>query len=358
MKRRDLLRGAMAVASEGMLFADDRWYGTGPPSQPDQLGLPPIQDVLLHYHSLRPANRGIEPVGSAELRREVNRAWSSFQCSRYSLLADELPGLLAVARLSARELDDDDGAHAAGLLSEVYQLAAIVLLKQGDSSNLGWIAADRGMLEAERSGSPLVAAGSARILAYALLGAGHSAKAKQLCQDAATMLQPGLGTASPAHLSAYGALLLKGAIAASKQGDRATTQACLDEAEETAVRLGGDANHLFTAFGPTNVTVHRVSAALELGDGGTAVDHASKVHPARLPVLERRAHHLIEVARGYGQWGRNSEALQALLQAERLAPEEVRVQPAARALVADLLHRTPRRTPELRALAGRLGAVA
>jgi len=42
-----------------------------------------------------------------------------------------------------------------------------------------------------------------------------------------------------------------------------------------------------------------------------------------------------------------------------LAPEEVRYQPAARALVAELLHRERAgRKPELRALAERVGAVA
>jgi hypothetical protein len=49
----------------------------------------------------------------------------------------------------------------------------------------------------------------------------------------------------------------------------------------------------------------------------------------------------------------------ALLTAEQLAPEEVRYQPAARALVAELLHREPAGPKrELRALAERVGAVA
>ena len=78
-----------------------------------------------------------------------------------------------------------------------------------------------------------------------------------------------------------------------------------------------------------------------------------------LPVLERRAQHLVDVARGHGQAGGDEQALRALLTAEHLAPEEVRYQPAARALVAELLHRERAgRKPELRALAERVGAVA
>jgi hypothetical protein len=151
-------------------------------------------------------------------------------------------------------------------LAESYQLAAILMLKLGES-NAAWVAADRGILAAERAEDPLVVASGARILAYAFLGAGHFAKAKELTISAAGVLEPGLGRASPAHLSLYGALLLKGAMAAAYQGDPITSRALLNEAGSTARRLGADANHAFTAFGPTNVGVHRVSAALPSATG-------------------------------------------------------------------------------------------
>jgi hypothetical protein len=270
----------------------------------------------------------------------------------------QLPQLLTASQLAARELDGDAKLRASGLLAESYQLAAILMLKLGES-NAAWVAADRGILAAERAEDPLVVASGARILAYAFLGAGHFAKAKELTISAAGVLEPGLGTTSPTHLSLYGALLLKGAMAAAYQGDRITSRALLNEAASTAGRLGADANHYFTAFGPTNVGVHRVSAAVALGDGGVALQHARAVHPVQLPVVERRAQYLVDVARGHGQAGGDDQALRALLTAERLAPEEVRYQPAARALVAELLHREQAgRRPELRALAERVGAVA
>jgi hypothetical protein len=128
-------------------------------------------------------------------------------------------------------------------------------------------------------------------------------------------------------------------MAAAHQGDPITSRALLNEAETSARRLGADANHYFTAFGPTNVGVHRVSAAVALGDGGAAIQYAKAVHPIHLPVVERRAQHLVDVARGHGQAGGDDQALRALLTAERLAPEEVRYQPTARALVTHLLHR-------------------
>lgn len=292
-----------------------------------------------------------------ELQRRVHRAWHSFQSSRYSALGRAPPGLLTEAQVAAGDLDGDRRLVAASLLSETYQLAAIMLLKQGDS-NLAWVAADRGMLQAERSENLLTIASGARILAYAALDARHHATARDLCVRAAARLEPGLRTDSPEYLSAYGALLLKAAIASARQGDRGATQELLDEAASAGQRLGCDSNHLWTAFGPTNVMVHRVSAALELVDGGTAVEFAKAIRPAQLPVLERRAHHLLDIARGYGLWGKATEATRTLLAAEKLAPEEVRIQPGVRTLVAELLHKQPRHIPELRALAGRVGAVA
>jgi hypothetical protein len=48
--------------------------------------------------------------------------------------------------------------------------------------------------------------------------------------------------------------------------DLASAQDHLAKAEAAAQAQGRDANHLWTAFGPTNVAIHRVSVAAELGD--------------------------------------------------------------------------------------------
>jgi transcriptional regulator with XRE-family HTH domain len=357
LKRRELLHTAATLGAAVML---PDWLGR---LSPRRAGEPPeiaaVRDALMRYDSLtlHPDGAG-EPVPLPVLRQRVDRAWAAFQTSRYSILGPQLPQLLAASQLAARELDGDAKLRASGLLAETYQLAAILMHKLGES-NAAWVAADRGILAAERAEDPLVVAAGARILAHTVLGAGHFAKAKELTISAAGVLEPGLGRASPSHLSLYGALLLKGAMAAAYQGDPITSRALLNEAGSTAHRLGADANHAFTAFGPTNVGVHRVSAAVTLGDGGAAIQHAKAVHPVQLPVVERRAQYLVDVARGHGQTGGDDQALRALLTAEQLAPEEVRYQPAALALVAELLHRERAgRKRELRALAERVGAVA
>src|SRR5437763_1042499 len=112
-------------------------------------------------------------------------------------------------------------------------------------------------------------------------------------------------------------------MAAARNEDRATTRAFLAEADESARRLGADANHLWTAFGPTNVAIHRVATAVELGDLQVAVDLGPRVDVSALPV-ERRIRHRIEVARAYSAWNRREEAMKILHGAERAGPEQNR----------------------------------
>jgi hypothetical protein len=72
---------------------------------------------------------------------------------------------------------------------------------------------------------------------------------------------PGLAKPSPEFLSVYGTLFLTGSMAAARDNDRATTRTFLAAADESAKRLGRVANHLWAAFGPTNVAIHRVATA-------------------------------------------------------------------------------------------------
>ncbi|MFI8929580.1 hypothetical protein ACIG3E_18105 [Streptomyces sp. NPDC053474] len=87
-------------------------------------------------------------------------------------------------------------------------------------------------------------------MTHFLLSTGRYETAAQLVGDAAGFLEPGLSEATPSFLSVYGTLFLAGAMAAARAEDRATTQAFLREAEATATRLGTEANHMSTAFGP------------------------------------------------------------------------------------------------------------
>ncbi len=296
--------------------------------------VPALRNALMNYRQITPLLGGastIPPPALDALARDVGQVWGAYQDSRYGYVTSRLPLLLAEAQSADRAHTGEGRERAKSLLAMTHQAAAMILTKLGET-DLAWIAADRGLVAAQDSGNPVVVGSLLRSVTHSLLSNSRYAEAVQLTQDAATYLQPGLVNASREYLSIYGTLFLAGSMAAARNEDRATTRMFLAEAEDSARRLGADANHLWTAFGPTNVAIHRVSTAVELGDLQVAVDLGPRVDVSALPV-ERRIRHRIEIARAYSAWNRRDEALAILLDAERDAPEQIRHHFISRQLV-------------------------
>jgi hypothetical protein len=80
-------------------------------------------------------------------------------------------------------------------------------------------------------------------------------------------------------------------------------------------------------------------AATELGDGREALRRAERTDPGRLPavLLERRSTLLIDMARAQHMRRDTAAAGETLIEAERIAPLEVRYSGAARGLLGELL---------------------
>jgi tetratricopeptide (TPR) repeat protein len=351
-----LLRNAAVLGAAAVVSpAWSREGAAGATEEPAEVAA--IRDALLNYDGIWD-NEIANVVDLGSLDRQVQQAWQARQAAAYRQLGVLLPRVLTNAQLAARQLDGDHRRAANRLLAETYQCVGFAMANTGQR-DLAWIAADRGILAAERSEDRLVLAASSRLLAHALLAMGRYDKAQQVAVTALTTLEPGLSSARPAHLSIYGALLQTSAVVAARHGDRAGANEFLTEATTIAERLDEDRNDFWTVFGPTNVGIHRASVAVELGDAGRVVEQAQKIDPSHLPSLERRAHHLLDIAQGYGQWRKDHQALDTLLHAEQLAPQEVHQQPAVQRLVVELLHRERRTTkPKLRELATRVGVLA
>ena len=128
----------------------------------------------------------------------------------------------------------------------------------------------------------------------------------------------------------------------------------LQEAGSAAQRLGRDSNHLWTAFGPTNVAIHRVNTAMELGDVQTALDSGPSLNTDAVPA-ERQVRYLLDIARAYSLTGNRDDALGTTLAAERIAPEQVRQHYLSRTIVMALIRSAPGKpTIELERLAERV----
>jgi hypothetical protein len=158
--------------------------------------------------------------------------------------------------------------------------------------------------------------------------------------------QGGPHKADAAFISAYDMLLLKGSIAAARLHQAVEVRDLQTEALNVAAKLGTDRNDNWSAFGPTNVLVHQVSALADMQSGGRVIEAAKNISRADLMRLpkERQASHMLDVARGYVQWGKRDEAATTLLDADRFAREEVRCRKMAHQLITELLRSYPHGT--------------
>ena len=370
VERRQFLIGTAAVgtafAGDGLApVSQEAASGTGllhglpvAAGQVEQDIVAAIRRVLLGYGA---ATRSADTAGPniEALRRQVADTWQLRQGSHYLELGKRLPALLADAQLASSELAGDDQGAAIALTAHAYNTTSSLLRKLGDSG-LAVIAADRAVQAAKTVDDPLLISASAYRLANVFLPAGRLVEAKEVALSAATGLEDRLDT-SRVRLAMWGSLLLTAALAMARQGDSSEAWELVGEAKAAARRLGTDFADLHTIFGPASVAISGVQVAAELGDGREVLRRARLVEPRRLPteLVERRSHFLIDVARGHAYRADDTAAVTTLLEAERMAPEEIRYNPLAGHLVVALLKRERRAaTPELRGLSTRVGAVA
>src|SRR6266511_3548451 len=131
----------------------------------------------------------------------------------YTAVAASLPGLLVAIETAAAHATAGVRLRFHSLAADAYHVAASILLKL-DDQGLASLAADRSIRAAERSENLVVLGSSARIVTHTLTSGGHLTRATRLASDMAARLDSGVTKTTPDSLSVYGALLLRGSIAA------------------------------------------------------------------------------------------------------------------------------------------------
>lgn len=318
----------------------------------DELQVDSIRTALERYDGLSNEIPSGYKTDIQQLRRQVTYAWSAFEVADYEVVSRTLPDLIVDAQ---RSNVIHDSQETGSILAEVYQITASTLRKLGEY-NLAWLAGDRGLALAEQVGDPILAALTAFRVANALVALGRPQPALDLNISFASRLKSNIRL--PADISVYGNTVLQAAMAAATAGNAVGVRDLIQEARDAASRVPDQANHHHLSFGPTNVGIHHVSALVSLGEGGLAVETASRIDDAGIHAIrrERRANHYVDVARGYSQFGRREEALGKLLEAEALAPREVHCRPIARGTIENLVERSRGKPPSaLNALAQRAG---
>jgi len=320
-----------------------------------QATVDPLRRALLAYDL--PQELEVPPRPAKELRTDVTAVSLLGRHARYLELGRRLPGLLAELQAAIANARDADRPQLYGLLAEAYG-GVSGLAHQLGYVDLRALALDRIEWASRLCGDPLRVARTQWSRGATLLGVAAYDQGLALMERTRAGLGADVGGMDEAKRSVYGSLHLRSAVLAARAGRRQDADSHLAEARDIAATVREGANHYGMEFGPANVGIHEVSAAVEMADGTLAVSRAAAVEGAGyLTVLPpvRRGKNGIEVARGWLYHGDRRRALRALEAARRVSPQQVRYHPMVRETVRAIAHAETRPTEELRSFAAWLG---
>ncbi|TDE09683.1 helix-turn-helix domain-containing protein [Jiangella asiatica] len=290
-----------------------------------------------------------EAVPLTERQAAVRHAELEYQAANYAAVARMLPSLIKTAGTVG-----DASRSVQESRSSSYAVAAKLLTKVGEAE-LAWVCADRAATAAMIADSTGAKSAAAYQLVGAMLAAGENPSAERLAVQTAEQLTRSRRTLhEPVLLSRTGALWLISAVIAARRGDQAEANQRLAQAEGLGERLGRNANHGWTAFGPTNVIIHRLSAATEIGDPKAVLRLAGLIDTETLPIglRGRRAQVHVNLAWAHAQLRDDAAAVGQLQALERTAPEMLCFDGVTEDVIRDLLRRDRHiRTPALRQIA-------
>lgn len=328
------------------------------PRESSQLAGYAVQCAL----TARPPAAGVPDLPA--LRRRVDAAWAAWQGSlhRFSETAEVLPDLITEVQGAQRDglacgAPAGDGQDAQRIAADFYFLLRSFTRRIG-RTDLSLVAADRGMLAADGAGDPVRVAAARWNLGHVLLALGQPGAAEDTALAAISELGGSGAHDRPGATAMMGALWLVAAVSAARRGNLWTARDRLRDEAAPAARMTGDANVMWTVFGPTNVRLHAVSVEAEAGETGEALRLSDAVDVSRVPSMERRTTFALEVAQCYALRRDDPGVLVHLVSAEASGPEDMRFNPQARHLVEGLLRRArPTFAPQVRDLARRIDLV-
>jgi len=317
-----------------------------------------IREALGRYPGL--ATLQGQPVSVAAAQRQAAYLDHAWLASRFAVVAQYLPKLLNDAQAAVLTAPEADQLDAYRVLVTAYRLASSMLLKF-ESHEIAWLAADRAMHTALAADDTWSLARATRSVARAMTSSQQGNEAIAALLSMADRMRTEVSTDEAHLLALYGMLYLAASITAAEQEDAALSRDMHQEADVAAQRMAPHYDRHYTDFGPTNVLIHRVAALVRLYEAGHALEFAATIDPAAVAVLsgERRANYLLDLTDAHSRIGSYRQAAQCLLQAEQIAPEEVRCRPLAHGLLRSLLDHTTGESARLvRDMATRAGLTA
>lgn len=274
-------------------------------------------------------------VDVEQLGSDAEEAWQLAHGTEYEDLTERLGSLIPQAERATRTATGAARKRAYAAKARTYHAAAAALSKLGEPA-AAWVAVDRAITSAELAGNPLLMAEGAFRLAITFQSAQRFELAIRTAETAAAALADRATAGDIAAFALRGALQLQLAVSFARLNNPETAYGYIAKAQQAAEQVGPDRNDYNTEFGPTNVLLHEVHVAVELGDAGRALRVADGLDAGHLSV-ERRSRLLVDLARAHAQRRHLEASVAALSQAYEMAPEYLTASPVARSLVQDAI---------------------
>lgn len=285
------------------------------------------------------AHPDLTPRPAQHLIAGARRLCAEVRATRLRSAARDLPGLIAELTHAAWSTPSTELWQA---LSSAYRTAHDISVKLG-YYDLSTVALDRMDWASHRASDPCLAAVRQYMRALVYFREGEYRIGQRLVaagHEVIAQTDP-----SREALAVAGQLHLGGAVIAARAEQQSSVEEHIAEAHRIAERIGDASDVHWLSFGPANVALHKMSAAVEMCQYDDALKQARTIKPPSSLPASRRAHFLIERARAEMETGHTDAALKSLCEARRMAPEQTRYHPAARETITALVHQS-RRTPE------------
>ncbi|NXY95293.1 helix-turn-helix transcriptional regulator [Streptomyces sp. BR123] len=323
-----------AVASLARALRVDVGTVTGQPYvtelRADQLDvlIMPIREALDVYDL--GADPEISPRPLPLLAADAEALLVAVRAGEIKQAASQLPGLIQEVTTAAHTALSDELWR---LLASTYRSAYDIASKLG-YGDLSAIALARMEWAAERASSAALGGMYRYFRALTYLREGQYRTGQRLTDLGLRIVEQ----ADPGRERdvVTGQLHLGAAVMAGRSRNGSLADDHLAEAERIAEATGEAAAVHYLAFGPTNVTVHRVSVLAELDQYGQAAQQGRTVVIPKGWPASRRSHHYAEVARAQMWTGDLEDSFRNLLRARKAAPQQARYHQTVRETYAGL----------------------
>jgi hypothetical protein len=269
----------------------------------------------------------------------------------FSAVLPGLPDLIREAQSAVLVASVRERRRAYSALAVLYRLAALEFGLWGPGLLRARVAMDRALSAAEQAGDPLLFGGIAAMYTVQLMNQGDADNAVAVAAEVADLVASDPRADTPTGMVVAGQLDQYAAKAAARAGNGSETRTLLRVASMRAERLGRDRGAYGLYFGLANAAMQEVCSLTDLGEPQRAIRRSEGIRVEWLGSVNRIGFHCIHQARAYCMRRQDEHALEAIATGLRMAPELVRLQPTASALVRGMLQRRKRAGERLRKIA-------